>query len=84
MPLRRSAEKLQKITLFLFERDVQRLKEIYTKKHTTYIRMLVRAHLTKRDAEIAAQGEALSDEIELDDEVEVVDIGEEDEVDIEI
>jgi hypothetical protein len=92
MPLRRSEEKLAKVTMFLFERDIARLKEAYTSRYTTYIRKLVRAHLNKRDATLAAAGESLSSEIVLgpapakaeepeeilseDDDIEVVDIGE--------
>ena len=59
--------------MMLFTRDIERLKEIYTSKHTTYISgMLVRAHPNpKRRVELAAAGEALAEEIDLEEEEEI-------------
>lgn len=67
MTLRKSVEPLTKVTLNLFASDVERLNELYTRRYTTYIRHLVRAHLTRSDATLAAAGSALSSEIDLDD-----------------
>lgn len=67
MTIRKASEPLTKVTLNLFTRDVERLNEVYTKRYTTYIRQLVRAHLTRHDAALAAQGASLSTEIDLDD-----------------
>lgn len=67
MALRKSIEPLTKVTLNLFASDVERLNELYTRKYTTYIRFLVRAHLTRSDANLAAQGAALASEIDLED-----------------
>ena len=67
MALRRSNEPLTKVTLNLFTRDVERLNELYTRQYTTYIRHLVRAHLTRSDAALASAGANLSAEIDLDD-----------------
>jgi len=66
MALRKSEEPLTKVTLNLFARDVERLNELYTRRYTTYIRHLVRAHLTRSDAALAATGAKLASEIDLD------------------
>jgi hypothetical protein len=50
MPRPKSDEPLTKITLDLYTRDVQRLKDLHGYGYSTVVRRLVRAHLRAVDA----------------------------------
>lgn len=65
MPIKKSKEPLTKVTLNLFTKDVERLKQLHSEKHTTYLRQLLRAHLARVDASIASGGTDLAKEINL-------------------
>jgi hypothetical protein len=52
MPRPKSDEPLTKITLDLYTRDVQRLKDLHGYGYSTVVRRLVRAHLRAVDEKI--------------------------------
>lgn len=66
MPAKRSQEPLTKITLNIFTSDYDRLHYLYNDNFSRFIRHLIRAHLTRTDAAIAAEGEKLVNEINID------------------
>lgn len=64
--IRKSEEPLKKVTLNLFAKDIERLQQLYPQKHSTYLRKLLRAHLTRVEQNIAEGGTSLASEITLD------------------
>lgn len=67
MGKRRSAEPLVKVTLNIFERDYDRLKELYDLQGATVaIRAIVRHHVSRVEKRIAESNEVLVSEIDID------------------
>ena len=64
MPLLVSPEPLIKVTLNLFKADVDRLRELQPRNHTTYLRNLLRAHLNRLTIALERSGGDLSGEID--------------------
>lgn len=68
MAKRKSPEPLKKVTLNLYERDVERMEALYPKAgYTVAVRELVRTHVMRVDsARAAVLDESLVDDIDLD------------------
>jgi hypothetical protein len=67
MPRKREPEPLVKVTLNLFERDYQRMHELYaTTGASVAIRALVRAHVQRLEAKIAQSNDTLVAEIDIE------------------
>lgn len=71
MTRRQSSEPLTKCTLNLFSRDVERMQAMYPGVgYSVAVRQLVRAHVMKVDAQLAARmDESLLEELEVDVEI---------------
>jgi hypothetical protein len=52
VPQRPAEEPITKVTLNLFDRDIERMKHMYGNGWTTVIRALVRRHLIEMKAEV--------------------------------
>lgn len=70
MAVRRESEPLKKITMNIFAHDQERMVEVYgALGYTVAIRNLVRAHLSRIDRKIAEGGEALMNEIDMEEQI---------------
>lgn len=53
MSVRQAKEPLVKVTLNIYESDYLWLKQMYPHNHTTYMRLLLRSHRSRIEAQIA-------------------------------